>query len=91
MREQSALDVLREILGTRATLRHWYVRTDTYAVLSAAADERYMVKLEAPRAARNRRFELMATFAHMVRAQTTVPVANVVTVDTSVEGGHGMC
>ena len=42
-----------------------------------------MVKLEAPRAARNRRFEVMAAFAHMVRAQTTVPVADVVTVDTS--------
>ena len=81
--EQSALEVLRQFLGTRATLRHWYVRTDTYAVLSAAADERYVLKLEAPGAARNRRFDVMAAFAHVVRTQTTVPVADILTVDTS--------
>ena len=81
--ERSVLEVLGEILGARATLRHWYVRTDTYAVASVVADERYVVKLEVPSAARNRRFEVMATLAHMVRAQTTVPVADVVTVDTS--------
>lgn len=67
----------------RANLRHWYVRTDTYGVLSVAADERYVVKLEAPRAARNRRFEVMAALAHIVRAQTTVPVADVVSVGSS--------
>jgi aminoglycoside phosphotransferase (APT) family kinase protein len=81
--EQSVLDVLRQLLGTDATLRCWYVRTDTYAVASVVADERYVVKLEAPSARRNRRFGVMATLAHMVRAETTVPVADVVAVDTS--------
>jgi hypothetical protein len=81
--EQSALDLLRQLLGTRATLRSWCVRTNTYAVASVVADARYVVKLEAPSAPRNRRFEAMATLAHMVRAETTVPVADVVAVDTS--------
>jgi len=78
--EQSVLDVLRQLLGTHATLGCWYVRTDTYAVASVVADERSVVKLEAPSARRSRRFELIATFAHMVRAETTVPVVDVVAV-----------
>lgn len=40
-------------------------------------------KLEAPGAARNRCFEVMAALAHIVRAQTTVPLADVVSVDSS--------
>jgi Ser/Thr protein kinase RdoA (MazF antagonist) len=81
--EQSVLEVVQQLLGTRAMLRCWYVRTETYAVASVATHDRYAVKLEVPSAPRNRRFEVMSTLNDMVRAQTTVPVADVVAVDTS--------
>jgi len=75
--------VVRQLLGTRATLGCWYVRIDTYVVASVATNDRFVIKLEVPGARRNRRFEVMSTLAQMVRTQTTVPAADVVAVDTS--------
>jgi aminoglycoside phosphotransferase (APT) family kinase protein len=81
--EQSVVEVTQQLLGTRVTFRRWYVHTDTYAVASVVTNDRFVIKLEVPGSRRNRRFEVMPTLAHMARTQTTVPVADVVAVDTS--------
>ena len=81
--EQSVLELVRQLLGTGATLRQWYVRTDTYVVASVVTTSRFVVKLEIPGTRPNRRFDVMATLGQMVRTKTPVPVSDVVAVDTS--------
>jgi phosphotransferase family enzyme len=84
--QESVLEVARQIVGTRAILRHWYVRRDTYVVASVAATDRFVVKLEVPGARPNRRFDAMAAVSRRVSSETTVPTFDVVAVDISRRG-----
>lgn len=74
------LEVARAFVGTRATVRQWYVRTDTYVVASVAS---FVVKLEIPGRRPNRRFDAMAVLAQKARHETPVPTFDVVAVDVS--------
>ena len=81
----SVLEVVREVIGARATVRHWHVRSETYVVaaVETRSAERFIVKLEIPRLRRNRRFDVMVTIARRVRTHTAVPIFDVIAVDVS--------
>lgn len=83
MSEESVLEVVRQFVGTRASVRRWYVRTDTYVVASVASTDRFIVKLELPGRRPNRRFDVTAAVGRRVRKETTVPTFDVVAVDVS--------
>src|SRR5437763_13409052 len=73
--ESLMIDIVRDAIGARVdvNIRQWYVRDDTYVVMSMETNRpalRLVVKLEVSGKRPNRRFDSMATIARMVRGQT---------------------
>jgi Ser/Thr protein kinase RdoA (MazF antagonist) len=86
--ESLMIDIVHDAIGARAgvNIRQWYVRDDTYVVMSMETTRpalRLVVKLEVPGKRPNRRFDSMATIARMVRGQTAVPTFDVIAVDVT--------
>lgn len=80
--------LLRHVFGSDATLDRYTIagRRDDYAVLLARLrnpDFDVVIKLAGPRAPIACPFEQTAWVHRLVRAQTTLPVANVIAADTS--------
>src|SRR5689334_15844130 len=86
--EDAVIAVVRHALGRqlRARVTEWHVRRDNYVVAAVDCESPSMqliVKLEVPGERPNRRLDVMASIAQMVRAQTSVPTFDVVAVDVT--------
>jgi aminoglycoside phosphotransferase (APT) family kinase protein len=86
--EDAVIAVVRHVLRQQlcARLTEWHVRRHNYVVAAVECELpslRLIVKLEVPGERPNRRLDVMARIAQIVRAQTSVPTFDVVAVDVT--------
>lgn len=86
--EEAVIAVLRHVLSRQLTahVTEWHVRRENYVVAAVESEDpprQLIVKLEIPGERPNRRLDVMATIAGLVRAQTAVPTFDVIAVDVT--------
>jgi len=86
--EDAVLAVVRHALRQqlRAHVTEWHIRRQNYVVAAVDCELpslQLIVKLEVPGERPNRRLDVMATIAQIVRAQTSAPTFDVVAVDVT--------
>ncbi len=86
--EDAVIAVVRHAMRREviAHVTEWHVRRENYVVTAVECELpllRLIVKLQVPGERQNRRLDVMATIAQLVRAQTSAPTFDVVGVDVT--------